>query len=119
MAAVILAIGVGLGAFAAHGLKSKLAPEQLNTFEIGVRYQMYHGLAILILALSPLKKYNFRGPIRALALGILLFSGSLYLLATREILGLGGVQIFGPMTPIGGIFFIIGWLWVLLVVIKK
>jgi uncharacterized membrane protein YgdD (TMEM256/DUF423 family) len=83
----------------------------LNTFETGVRYQMYHCLAILVLGLAPaiqekLKKTVFWFFI----LGIILFSGSIYLLALNEVLPFNAAKI-GFITPIGGLMFIIGWFW--------
>ncbi len=98
-------IGVALGAFGAHGLRARLSPDMLNVFEIGVRYQMYHAFGILFVGLI---RARFDGPIIVAAgwlftAGIVLFSGSLYLLA------LTGTTIFGAITPIGGLLFLIGW----------
>jgi len=96
--------GVALGAFAAHGLKSKLTPEYLAVFQTGVHYQMLHALALFGVALL---SAHIGGALVSLAgwaftIGILLFSGSLYLLTLA---GLG----VGIITPIGGLFFLIGW----------
>lgn len=98
-------LGVALGAFGAHGLRSRLSPEMLNVFEVGVRYEMYHAFAILFVGLI---RARFDGPLIAaagwlFAAGIVLFSGSLYLLA------LTGTTRFGAITPIGGLLFLIGW----------
>ena len=93
-------LAVGLGAFGAHALKTRLTPDMLAIFETGVRYQVYHALALLLLA-------AVRGPSKAgwcFTAGIVLFSGSLYLLA------LTGVRKWGAVTPIGGVLFLIGWL---------
>lgn len=98
-------VGVALGAFGAHGLRSRLSPEMLAVFETGVRYQMYHALALVALgALSPLVS----GRLATIAgwsftLGIVLFSGSLYVLALTDI------RILGAITPLGGVAFLIGW----------
>jgi uncharacterized membrane protein YgdD (TMEM256/DUF423 family) len=99
-------LGVAFGAFGAHALKARLAPEALAVFETGVRYQMYHVFALLIVAaaigrlgsarLLTISGWSFIG-------GILLFSGSLYALT------LTGVGAFGPITPIGGVLFLLGW----------
>jgi len=104
--AVLGFLGVALGAFAAHGLKNRLSPEMLEVFDTGVRYHMYHTFAILIVAAA----IGHIGNARLLAIagwfffaGILLFSGSLYALA------LTGAGIFGAVTPIGGVLFLIGW----------
>jgi uncharacterized membrane protein YgdD (TMEM256/DUF423 family) len=98
-------IAVGVGAFGAHGLRGRLTPEMLAVFETGVRYHMYHALALLLTAaLAP------RMPGQAIVAagwcfiaGIVLFSGSLYALA------LTGVTILGAITPLGGVAFLAGW----------
>lgn len=110
-ASFLTAATIALGAFGAHGLKNIVDASALNTFETGVRYQMYHCLAILVLGLAPsipekLKKTVFWFFI----LGILLFSGSIYLLALNEVLPFNAAKI-GFITPIGGLMFIIGWFW--------
>ena len=99
-------LGVAFGAFGAHGLKSRLTPEMLVVFETGVRYQMYHAFAILIVAAAI--GGMGRDPLLGaagwfFAAGVLLFSGSLYALA------LTGTGILGAITPIGGLLFLIGW----------
>ena len=109
MAAFCALTGVMLGAFGAHGLKSVLSVAELNTFDIAVRYQMYHGLAMLVLpaltnAVPPvwLKRTAI-----AFGIGIVMFSGSLYLLVFT------GNKWFGPITPMGGVAFMVGWLMLL------
>jgi uncharacterized membrane protein YgdD (TMEM256/DUF423 family) len=104
--AVLGFLGVALGAFGAHALRSRLSPEMLAVFETGVRYQMYHAFAVLIVAAA----IGHIGNTRLLVIagwlffaGILLFSGSLYALA------LTGVGILGAITPVGGLLFLIGW----------
>ena len=99
-------IGVALGAFGAHGLRTRLSPDMLAVFETGVRYQMYHALALLLTAAA----IGRMGDARLLVIagwlfvaGIVLFSGSLYALA------LTGVSILGAVTPFGGLAFLIGW----------
>jgi uncharacterized membrane protein YgdD (TMEM256/DUF423 family) len=98
-------LGVALGAFGAHGLRARLGPEMLAVFETGVRYQMYHALGLIAVAWAttrwPENKLNGAG--WAFIIGIVIFSGSLYLLS------LTGVRWFGAITPIGGIAFLIGW----------
>jgi uncharacterized membrane protein YgdD (TMEM256/DUF423 family) len=105
-AAVLGFIGVVLGAFGAHALRGRLTPEMLAVFETGVRYQMYHVFAVLIVSSA----IGRLGNARLLTLagwsfltGILLFSGSLYGLAVT------GTRILGAITPIGGLAFLIGW----------
>jgi uncharacterized membrane protein YgdD (TMEM256/DUF423 family) len=106
LGAVSAGLAVALGAFAAHGLRARLSPEALQTFETGARYHMYHALALLAVAWAVT-----RWPGTAVTAagwlfiaGTLLFSGSLYLLA------LTGVRALGAITPIGGFAFILGWL---------
>ena len=98
-------VGVALGAFGAHGLRSRLSAEMLTVFETGVRYQMYHALAILIVALAAarLDGWLIRAAAWLFTAGIVLFSGSLYALA------LSGVTVFGAVTPLGGLAFLAGW----------
>lgn len=110
-ASFLTAVTIGMGAFGAHGLKNMVDVAALNTFETGIRYQMYHCLAILAVGLAPsipekIKKTVFWFFI----LGILLFSGSIYLLALNAILPFNTAKI-GFVTPIGGLLFIIGWIW--------
>jgi uncharacterized membrane protein YgdD (TMEM256/DUF423 family) len=99
-------LAVALGAFGAHGLKERLAPEMLAVFETGVRYQMYHALALLAVAWActrwPGTVVNVGGWL--FVAGTLLFSGSLYVLA------LSGVRWLGAITPIGGLALLAGWL---------
>lgn len=98
-------IGVAAGAFGAHGLRNRLAPEMLAAFETGVRYQMYHSLAVLFVALAAarLDGWLVHAAGWAFTVGIVLFSGSLYTLA------LTGVTALGAVTPIGGLAFLVGW----------
>ncbi|OYU96141.1 MAG: hypothetical protein CFE21_06940 [Bacteroidetes bacterium B1(2017)] len=109
---LLAAIGVILGAFGSHVLKELIGESELNTFDTGVRYQMIHALAIIILSLSH-RKFDENKLDLTLGLflaGILIFSGSLYLLATRSIWGDDSYRIIGAITPLGGIAFISGWL---------
>lgn len=117
---VFCLLSVVLGAFAAHSLKTVLSAQNLAVFQTGVQYQFYHGMALLVLSLAqPQLMSSSRQAIIArragylLVIGTMLFSGSLYLLATT------GSKIFGPITPIGGLCFIIGWLLMFLAVIRK
>ena len=108
-AAILAAVTIAIGAFGAHGLKQLVSAESLATFETGVRYQMYHVLALLVIGFasvipSTTKKWVFR----FFCFGMLLFSGSIYLLALKEQL-LFSVSFLGPVTPIGGLLLILGW----------
>ena len=98
-------IGVGFGAFGAHGLRGRLSPEMLLIFETGVRYQMYHAFAILIVALAAARfdGWIVRAAGWSFAAGIVFFSGSLYALA------FSGISMLGAITPIGGVAFLVGW----------
>lgn len=107
---------VALGAFGAHGLKEALSPERLEIFHTGVRYQFYHAFALLFIGLwarsSPDNRMISRAGI-AFTIGIILFSGSLYVLSVRDLIS-WPVSWLGPVTPLGGVAFIVGWVFVLL-----
>ncbi len=115
-------LAVVIGAFGAHALKAKLSAEQLQVFETGIKYQFYHAMALLLLSIF-LEKTG--SPAMQMAgyfflSGILLFSGSIYLLSTRELLGIESWKgILGPVTPLGGLCFIVGWLAFLMGIIKN
>jgi len=104
-AALLGAAGVALGAFGAHALRARLDARALEIWDTAVRYHGIHAAALLAIALSPLAA-SLRGAGWLFALGIVLFSGSLYALA------LGGPRLLGPITPLGGLAFIAGWLWI-------
>ncbi len=109
-----------LGAFGAHGLAKILEPSEIKIFKTGVEYQFYHSFAILVCGLLN-KLYssnNFNRSAYFFALGILLFSGSLYLLSFRILLAFIPLGILGPITPIGGLLFIIGW-WLMFNAVRK
>lgn len=120
IAAIFGAIAVTLGAFGAHGLKNIITPEKIAIYKTGINYHFYHTFALLLLGIiyqqGPTKLLNWSG--NCFIIGIILFSGSLYLLATHTILGIESWWFLGPMTPIGGLFFILGW-GLLAVGIKK
>jgi len=108
-ASFLTAVTIGMGAFGAHGLKNMVDVAALNTFETGIRYQMYHCLAILVLGLAPIIPEKIKKTVFwFFILGILLFSGSIYLLALNAILPFNAAKI-GFVTPIGGLMFILGW----------
>jgi uncharacterized membrane protein YgdD (TMEM256/DUF423 family) len=119
-AALFGALAVILGAFGAHALKSQLSAEMLQAYETGVKYQFYHTIAMLaigiIYATYPEKSIKWAATL--FTIGIILFSGSLYTMALMSIKGitLGPV---GIITPIGGLFFIIGWILLFAGLIKK
>ena len=115
-ACTMAALSVALGAFAAHGLKAKISIDQLQIFQTGVRYQFYHTFGIFMVALLMLYKEGkwLKRSAWAFIIGIILFSGSLYLLACRDWLGISDWTWLGPLTPIGGISFILGWIFLFL-----
>lgn len=117
--AVLVALSIILGAFGAHSLKEHLTPEKLNTFEVGVRYQIYNGLALLILGLSADKfQFSLKLITRFIFSGVLLFSMSIYFLSIQEILGVQ-LKFLGPITPLGGAIMIIGWIIFLVKIIRS
>lgn len=107
IAAILAGLSVAGGAFASHALRDKLSDRALEVFEVGVRYQMYHALALLLVAVlmsrteSPPASLTAAG--YAFMVGIAIFSGSLYALS------LSGVKWLGTITPLGGVAFIVGW----------
>ncbi|MBX3164344.1 MAG: DUF423 domain-containing protein [Bacteroidetes bacterium] len=121
------AIAVAFGALGAHALKNQLATglitaDQLNGFDTAVKYQMYHTLAMLAIVLLKQHFGNVKLLNAAYTLflwGIILFSGSLYLLCTRGLSGLEFLRVLGPITPLGGLLFIGGWLCLAISVFKK
>ncbi|MDR1988930.1 MAG: DUF423 domain-containing protein [Acidobacteriaceae bacterium] len=103
--AVMGGVSVALGAFGAHGLRARLTPDMLAIFETGVRYHMYHALALLLVA-AVMPRLDGRAIVVAgwsFLTGIVIFSGSLYALAMT------GVTTLGAITPIGGVAFLLGW----------
>jgi uncharacterized membrane protein YgdD (TMEM256/DUF423 family) len=114
--AILGFLGILLGAFGAHALKEKLGASQLKSFETGVRYQMYHVMVLLFINTNQKFNLKTKNQISFLFfLGILFFSGSIYLLTTTSI----SSKILGPITPLGGLFFMIGWLFLFFKFLKK
>lgn len=115
---VFVMLSVVFGAFGAHTLKSMISAEALTTFEVGVRYQMYHALGLLFIGMSHFLTRAVQKPIFIFfTLGIFLFSGSIYLLSLNAVLPFD-TRVIGFVTPLGGTCFIIGWLYFLLKIIK-
>ena len=114
-ASILLALAVAIGAFGAHGLKAHLSTEMLQTYKTGVEYHFYHALGLLligILSISfPSGLLNWSAIL--LTIGIILFSGSLYVLAIT------GIKWLGAITPFGGLSFIAGWVLLFVAVLKK
>lgn len=120
LAAVFLGItAIILGAFGAHALKKVLSVEQLQSFEVGVRYQMYHALFLLFIGSFAFLNEKERLLIFWLTiLGVLFFSGSIYLLATNGITNLK-TKFLEPVTPVGGLLLILAWGYLFYVILSK
>jgi len=105
LGALLAGLAGALGAFAAHGLRGTLSPADMATFETGVRYEMYHALALLAVAWAATQWESTLVTVAgwAFVVGIVLFSGSLYLLV------LTGTRWLGAVTPLGGVAFLVGW----------
>lgn len=104
--AIFAALAVIFGAFGAHALKTQLSPEMLQVYKTGVEYHFYHAIGLILIGLTgfqyPSKRITRAGIL--ISAGIVLFSGSLYLLAVS------GIKILGIITPVGGILFVAGWI---------
>lgn len=115
------AVAVALGAFGAHGLKKIVDVETVQTFQTGVQYQMYHSLALLLAGLLYEKcsqKMTRTAGILFIA-GIILFSGSLYVLTAGRAAGTNSLDKAGIITPLGGVAFIAGWVFLFLATMKN
>lgn len=122
MGAFFGALAVILGAYGAHGLQDAVTDEKLiHGFQTGVQYQMYHSLALLAVGIIyekiPGRFVKWAGNL--FIAGIILFSGSLYLLTLLGNMQSSAVKIVGPVTPVGGLLLIVGWLFLLVGVFKK
>jgi len=114
-------LSVALGAFGAHGLKKIVAPETVTIYQTGVQYQMYHAIALLLVGI--LSERIFNNFIQSAGFffltGIVLFSGSLYLIVSMHAMNKTVPTLIGIMTPVGGLLFILGWVLLLIGIIKK
>lgn len=113
--AVFMALGVLLGAFGAHALKTILSPEMLAVYKTGVEYQFYQALGLLLIGVIgfQVKSKYLRWSGLLITVGIILFSGSLYTLT------LTGIKAVGAITPIGGLSFVAGWIFLAIAIIKR
>ena len=110
LAAIMGTLTIIIGAFGAHGLKEIVSEKTITSFETGVRYQMYHVIVILIIGFSSfIDQKTQKWVSRFFMVGILLFSGSIYLIVMKDIFFIN-TKILSIATPIGGLFLIIGWL---------
>ncbi len=114
-------LAVALGAFGAHGLKKVVSPENVAIYQTGVQYQMYHALALILVGILSERVYsNFLSYAGGLFItGIILFSGSLYLIVSLYSMNKTVPAVVGILTPIGGLLFILGWACLLVAVLKK
>lgn len=113
LGALCTMMAVGTGAFGAHGLEGKLSDKYMSVWEKAVNYQMYHGLGLIMIGIiSGTTSINVNWAGWLLFFGIVLFSGSLYILALTQI------RILGAITPIGGVLFIVGWLMLIIATFK-
>lgn len=113
--AIFMALGVLIGAFGAHSLKSQLSPDMQQVYKTGVEYLFYHALGLMVIGLTGFHLHS-RWLLRAgilIILGIVLFSGSLFALAVS------GVKLLGIITPFGGVSFVIGWIFFAVSLLKK
>lgn len=104
-------LAVALGAFGAHGLKDVLLPNEKAVFETANKYHFYHTIMLVLVAVLYARDESRMLRLAAFAFidGIVLFSGSLYLIAAKNILGISTWAFLGPITPVGGLFFLVGW----------
>jgi len=120
VASVLGALAVILGAFGAHGLEGKISEYQIGTWKTANQYHFYHTFALLFLStFSRAKSASIKLSSIMFTLGIFLFSGSLYLLSIRDLLGITNLSILGPITPLGGLCFIIGWIGLFVAAFKN
>lgn len=118
-AAFFGALAVILGAFGAHSLKQIISATQLEIWQKGVEYQFYHTIALLYLSTFARHKNKLIAwSFTAFTLGIVLFSGSLYILAVRDAYNFGFTSFVGAITPVGGLCFILGWVFLFLAALK-
>jgi uncharacterized membrane protein YgdD (TMEM256/DUF423 family) len=120
-ATALAALAVALGAFGAHGLKPLVSPERLEAFKTGVQYQFYHAFAIALTVIisQHLDDKWLRRSAWLFLTGILLFSGSLYILTYFSATNTEGGKWVGAITPLGGVFFLLGWGFLTMAILKN
>ena len=118
---ILAGLAVALGAFGAHGLKKVVDEQSVEVFKTGVQYQFYHALALILTGILSIhfstKEINWAGTL--FIWGIILFSGSLYAITAFKAMGSAVPKFIGPITPLGGVLFIAGWVSLLIAVIKR
>jgi len=117
----LIVVAIVLGASGAHALKGKISAERLQSFEVGIRYQFYNALALLVILLNEDKfPFSLKAFYNLILAGTMCFSFSIYLLSTQYFLGLENVLRFlGPITPLGGLLLIIGWMFLFIKVLRS
>lgn len=119
-AGIMGALGVILGAFAAHGLQPILSPKELESFQTGVRYQIYHAFFLMVIALVPMLDESAKKLLYILVMvGVVFFSISIYLLSLDGPVFKTNLGFLGPVTPIGGTFLIAAWIVFVVKVLKS
>lgn len=118
---VLAGLSVVLGAFGAHGLKQIVPPDTVATYQTGVQYQMYHAFALIVVGMLYERFPNNFVSLAGMFFiaGIVLFSGSLYLLVSLKAMNRVGLAGVGIITPIGGVLFITGWVLLLIGILRK
>ncbi|TMI63538.1 MAG: DUF423 domain-containing protein [Bacteroidetes bacterium] len=118
---ILAGLAVALGAFGAHGLKKVVDEQSVEVFKTGVQYQFYHSLALILTGILSIhfssKQISWAGTL--FIWGIILFSGSLYAITAFKAMGSAVPKFVGPVTPLGGLLFIAGWICLLIAVIKR
>jgi uncharacterized membrane protein YgdD (TMEM256/DUF423 family) len=118
---ILAGVAVALGAFGAHGLKKVVDEQSIEVFKTGVQYQFYHSLALILTGLISIhfssKEIKWAGNL--FIGGIIFFSGSLYAITAFKAMELTVPKFIGPVTPVGGLLFIAGWISLLIAIIKK
>lgn len=118
---LLAGLAVALGAFGAHGLKKVVSAEDVATYQTGVQYQMYHALALIFVGVLSDRIYNgyvsYAGVL--FTAGVILFSGSLYLIVSLHAMNKAIPKAIGILTPIGGVMFILAWICMLVGILKK
>lgn len=118
---ILAGVAVVLGAFGAHGLRKIVSPENVATYQTGVQYQMYHALGLILIGILSeriLNSYLSYAGVLFVA-GVVLFSGSLYLIVSLYAMNKTVPTAIGILTPIGGLLFILGWICLLISILKK
>ena len=118
LGAIFICVSIILGAFGTHGLKNILTLSEMGSFEVGVRYQIYHGIVLLILGLNAKRISLNSFIIGGFSIGIFLFSGSIYLLSMDRAIGID-CSFLEPVTPIGGGTLITTWIFLIIQIARS